>query len=138
MQRTQAALRAVQDQDLFTPFELSDLTLSNRIVMATMTRSRALEGNVPNPLAADYYAQRASAGLIVTEAAQVSPQGVGYVRTPGLHTAEQLAGWTTVTKAEHAAGGKIFARLWHVGRASHPVFHGAPPAAIAADRKSVV
>jgi N-ethylmaleimide reductase len=111
--------------------------LSNRIVMAPMTRSRAVEGNAPNPLAADYYAQRASAALIVTEAAQVSPQGVGYVRTPGLHTAEQLAGWTAVTEAVHAAGGKIFAQLWHVGRVSHPVFHGGAlpvaPSAIAAE-----
>jgi N-ethylmaleimide reductase len=98
--------------------------------MAPMTRSRALAGNVPNPLAATYYAQRASAGLIVTEATQVSPQGVGYIRTPGIHSAEQVAGWKAVTDAVHGAGGKIFLQLWHVGRISHPDFHdGALPVA---------
>ena len=95
-----------------------------------MTRSRALDGNVPNPLAATYYAQRASAGLIITEATQVSPQGVGYIRTPGIHSPEQVAGWKTITDAVHRAGGKIFAQLWHVGRVSHPDFHdGALPVA---------
>jgi N-ethylmaleimide reductase len=89
-----------------------------------MTRSRALAGNVPNPLAATYYAQRASAGLIITEATQVSPQGVGYIRTPGIHSAEQVAGWKTVVDAVRRAGGKIVAQLWHVGRVSHPDFHG--------------
>src|SRR5208337_2688898 len=96
----------------------------NRMVMAPMTRSRAIEGNVPNPLAATYYEQRASAGLIVSEATQVSPQGVGYIRTPGIHSAEQVAGWTIITDAVHRAGGKIFLQLWHVGRISHPDFHG--------------
>jgi N-ethylmaleimide reductase len=109
---------------LFTPYRLGDLALRNRLVMSPMTRSRALAGNVPNPLAATYYAQRASAGLIVTEATQVSPQGVGYIRTPGIHGAEQVAGWKTITDAVHRAGGKIFAQLWHVGRVSHPDFHG--------------
>jgi N-ethylmaleimide reductase len=88
-----------------------------------MTRGRALEGNVPNPLAATYYAQRASAGLQITEASQVSPQGVGYIRTPGMHSQAQVAGWKKITDAVHAAGGKIFAQLWHVGRVSHPDFH---------------
>ena len=98
--------------------------------MSPMTRSRALDGNVPNPLAATYYAQRASAGLIITEATQVSPQGVGYIRTPGIHSAEQVAGWSAVTDAVHRAGSKIFAQLWHVGRVSHPDFHdGALPVA---------
>jgi N-ethylmaleimide reductase len=110
--------------DLFSPYRLGELELANRIVMAPMTRSRAIAGNVPNPLAATYYAQRASAGLIVTEATQVSPQGVGYIRTPGIHSPEQVAGWEQVTKAVHQAGGKIFLQLWHVGRISHPDFHG--------------
>jgi len=105
-------------------------------VMAPMTRSRALEDNVPNPIAATYYAQRASAGLIVTEATQVSPQGVGYIRTPGIHSEEQVAGWGRITEAVHRAGGKIFLQLWHVGRISHPNFHDGElpvaPSAIAA------
>src|SRR5262245_36550765 len=109
---------------LFQPYRLGSLELGNRIVMSPMTRSRALDGNVPNPLAAAYYAQRASAGLIVTEATQVSPQGVGYIRTPGIHSAEQVAGWRKITDAVHGAGGKIFLQLWHVGRISHPDFHG--------------
>jgi N-ethylmaleimide reductase len=120
--RTQPA--ADEAQALFSPYRLGDLTLSNRMVMAPMTRSRALDGNVPNPLAATYYAQRASAGLILTEASQVSPQGVGYIRTPGIHSAEQVAGWRAVADALHRAGGKIFSQLWHVGRVSHPDFHG--------------
>jgi N-ethylmaleimide reductase len=102
-----------------------------------MTRSRAIDGNVPNPIAATYYAQRSSAGLIVTEATQVSSQGVGYIRTPGIHAPEQVAGWRMITEAVHRAGGTIFAQLWHVGRVSHPDFHGGElpvaPSAIAAD-----
>jgi N-ethylmaleimide reductase len=121
---------------LFMPYRLGDIELNNRLVMAPMTRSRAIEHNVPNPIAATYYAQRASAGLIVTEATQVSPQGVGYIRTPGIHSAEQVAGWTIITEAVHRAGGKIFLQLWHVGRISHPDFHGGElpvaPSAIAA------
>src|SRR5262249_55207680 len=122
---------------LFTPYRLGDLELNNRFVMSPMTRSRAVDANVSNPLAATYYAQRASAGLIVTEATQVSPQGVGYIRTPGIHSPEQVAGWKAVTDAVHRAGGTIFAQLWHVGRVSHPDFHGGElpvaPSAIAAD-----
>jgi N-ethylmaleimide reductase len=121
---------------LFLPYRLGDIELNNRLVMAPMTRSRALEQNVPNPIAATYYAQRASAGLIVTEATQVSPQGVGYIRTPGIHSAEQVAGWRRITEAVHRAGGKIFLQLWHVGRISHPDFHDGElpvaPSAIAA------
>jgi len=109
---------------LFASYRLGDLALKNRMVMAPMTRSRAVDGNVPHPLAAEYYAQRAGAGLIVTEASQVSAQGVGYIRTPGIHTAAQIAGWKKITDAVHAAGGKIFLQLWHVGRISHPDFHG--------------
>jgi N-ethylmaleimide reductase len=123
-------------RNVFLPYELGDLALANRIVMAPMTRSRAIDGNVPNPIAATYYLQRASAGLIVTEATQVSPQGVGYIRTPGIHSAAQVAGWRQITDAVHDAGGKIFLQLWHVGRISHPDFHGGAlpvaPSAIAA------
>jgi N-ethylmaleimide reductase len=116
--------------NIFSEYHLGPLDLPNRFVMAPMTRSRALVGGVPNPLAATYYAQRASAGLLITEGTQISPQGVGYIRTPGIHSAEQVAGWRTVTDAVHAAGGRIFAQLWHVGRVSHPDFHGgAPPVA---------
>lgn len=121
----------------FSPYQLGSLTLANRMVMAPLTRSRAIAGNIPNPLAATYYAQRASAGLIITEASQVSAQGVGYIRTPGIYSAEQVAGWKAVTSAVHAAGGKIFLQLWHVGRVSHPDFHGGAlpvaPSALAPD-----
>src|SRR5947209_12704538 len=110
---------------LFTPYRLGDLKLKNRFVLSPMTRSRAVEGNVPNPLAATYYAQRATAGLVITEATQVSPQGVGYIRTPGIHSPEQVAGWRQVTEAVHRAGGVLFAQLWPVGRISHPDLHGA-------------
>ena len=122
---------------LLSPYRRGQFALKNRLVMAPMTRGRALEGNVPNPLAATYYAQRAAAGLIVTEATQVSPQGVGYIRTPGIHSPEQVTGWRLVTEAVHRAGGKIFAQLWHVGRISHPDFHDGAlpvaPSAIAAE-----
>src|SRR5215212_6561496 len=120
---TIAARRTAEIETLFSPYQLGDLHLNNRMVLSPMTRSRALEGNVPNPLAATYYAQRASAGLQITEASQVSPQGVGYIRTPGMHSRAQVAGWKKITDAVHAAGGKIFAQLWHVGRVSHPDFH---------------
>ena len=106
--------------DLFSPFHLGPLPLPNRIVMAPMTRNRAGGGNAPTALNATHYAQRASAGLIVAEASQVSPQGIGYPGTPGIHSAEQIAGWKLVTNAAHAAGGRIFLQLWHVGRISHP------------------
>jgi N-ethylmaleimide reductase len=115
---------------LFSEHQLGDLKLANRMVLSPMTRGRAVDGNVPNPLAATYYAQRASAGLLITEASQVSPQGVGYIRTPGMHSPAQVAGWKKVTEAVHRAGGTIFAQLWHVGRVSHPDFHnGAVPVA---------
>jgi N-ethylmaleimide reductase len=125
---------------LFSSYELGSLKLKNRFVMSPMTRSRAIEGRVPNPIAAEYYAQRAGAGLIITEATQVSPQGVGYVRTPGIHSKEQVEGWKKITGAVHKAGGKIFLQLWHVGRISHSDFHnGQPPvsaSAIAAEGKT--
>ncbi|HEX2202601.1 MAG TPA: alkene reductase [Longimicrobium sp.] len=108
------------DRTLFSPFQLGPYELRNRVVMAPMTRNRAGEGNVPTEASAEYYAQRASAGLIVTEGTQVSPQGVGYPNTPGMHTDAQVEGWRKVTEAVHAGGGRIFAQLWHVGRVSHP------------------
>jgi N-ethylmaleimide reductase len=113
-------MSGTNERDLFAPFQLGPYELPNRVVMAPMTRSRAGAGNVPSDLAPAYYAQRASAGLIVTEGSQVSPQGTGYVGTPGIHTDEQVAGWRRVTEAVHAAGGRIFLQLWHVGRVSHP------------------
>lgn len=103
---------------LFTPYDLSGLQLTNRVVMAPMTRTRTPE-NIPNDLTALYYAQRASAGLIITEGLPVSDEGRGYLYTPGLYTDEQTEGWRKVTDAVHAKGGKIFAQLWHVGRLSH-------------------
>ncbi len=106
--------------DLFSPYRIGTLELPNRIVMAPMTRCRAEKANVPSPLSAIYYAQRASAGLIVTEGSQVNPMGVGFQRTPGIHSPEQVAGWRTVTAAIHQAGGRCFLQLWHVGRVSHP------------------
>ncbi len=104
---------------LFTPFQAGDIALANRIVMAPLTRNRALPGRVPGELQAEYYRQRASAGLIVTEASQISPEGQGYLDTPGIYSAEQVAGWRRVTDAVHAAGGRIVIQLWHVGRISH-------------------
>ena len=118
MQNTQ--LKVTPQTDLFTPIELGALALKNRIVMAPMTRSRAGAGNVPHALNATYYAQRASAGLIVSEATQISPQGVGYPGTPGIHSRAQIEGWKLVTRAVHERGGRIFLQLWHVGRISHP------------------
>jgi len=104
---------------LFDPLDMGSLRLANRVVMAPMTRSRAGAGEVPTEQMAVYYAQRASAGLIVSEGAQISVEGRGYPATPGLHSPAQLAGWRRVTDAVHAAGGRIVAQLWHVGRCSH-------------------
>jgi N-ethylmaleimide reductase len=106
--------------DLFQPVKMGPLTLANRIVMAPLTRSRAGSGEVPGPLNAEYYAQRASAGLIVSEATQITRQGQGYAWTPGIETEAQVAGWKLVTDAIHAKGGRTFMQLWHVGRISHP------------------
>ena len=113
----------MENVTLQTPYTRGALTFKNRIFMAPMTRSRAM-AQVPNDLMATYYAQRASAGLIFTEASQISPQGVGYIFTPGIHTQEQMEGWRKVTSAVHGEGGKIYLQLWHVGRMSHPDFHG--------------
>jgi N-ethylmaleimide reductase len=128
--------------DLFTPFELGAVKLPNRIVMAPMTRSRAGGGHrkVPTVLNATYYAQRASAGLIVSEATQVGTNSTAYPNTPGIFTPEQIVGWKLVTDAVHAAGGRIYLQLWHAGRVSHPLLHpdGATPvgpSAIAAKGK---
>lgn len=119
------------DTDLFSPVDLGPTRLANRIVMAPLTRSRAGAGDVPGPMNAEYYAQRASAGLIVSEASQISPQGKGYAFTPGIYSPEQVAGWREVTDAVHAAGGRIVCQLWHVGRISHPSLqpNGALPVA---------
>ncbi|MDB4941279.1 MAG: NADH:flavin oxidoreductase/NADH oxidase [Labilithrix sp.] len=114
------------DRRLFSPFTLGPITLTSRIVMAPMTRSRS-PGNVPDDLVATYYAQRASAGLIITEGTSPSPNGVGYARIPGLYDAAQVAGWKKVTDAVHAKGGHIYAQLMHTGRVSHP--ENLPPGA---------
>jgi N-ethylmaleimide reductase len=104
---------------LFTPLRVGLLDLPNRIVLAPMTRNRAIAGEVPSPLAPEYYAQRSSAGLEITEATQVSPDAQGYLRTPGVHSDKQVAAWQRVTSAVHARGGRIFVQLWHTGRISH-------------------
>ena len=127
--------------NLFSPIRLGPYTLPNRFAMAPLTRSRAADGNVPYALHAIYYAQRASAGLVITEATQVVPEGQGYISTPGVHSDAQVAGWKLVTDAVHAAGGHIFLQLWHVGRISHTDFqpdHKAPvaPSAIQAKGKT--
>lgn len=115
----------INKQPLLTEYKLGDITLNNRVVMAPLTRSRADNpGKVPNDLMVEYYSQRASAGLIISEGAQISERAVGYINTPGIHTDEQVAGWRNVTDAVHVKGGKMFCQLWHVGRMSHPDFHG--------------
>jgi len=120
-----------QAPDLFSSAEMGPLKVKNRVVMAPLTRSRAGPGNVPTQLNALYYAQRASAGLIIAEATQIAPEGQGYISTPGIHSADQVEGWKCVTKAVHIAGGPIVLQLWHVGRISHPSFQpgGALPVA---------
>jgi len=109
---------------LFDPLKLGDLTLKNRIVMAPLTRARSGVERIPGPLVAEYYAQRASAGLIISEATSVTPLGVGYADTPGIWSEAQVEGWKLTTEAVHKAGGLIFLQLWHVGRISDPSFHG--------------
>lgn len=107
---------------LFDPLSIGSLTLGNRIVMAPLTRARAGADRIPNAMMAEYYAQRASAGLILSEATSVTPMGVGYADTPGIWNDAQVEGWKLVTKAVHDAGGLIFLQLWHVGRISDPLF----------------
>ena len=128
--------RQTRQPDLFTPFQLGPYRLANRMVMAPLTRNRAGPGGVPQALNAAYYAQRATAALIITEASQISPQGLGYPNTPGIHEPEQAAGWRRVTEAVHARDGRIFLQLWHVGRISHPALQpgGALPVAPSAIR----
>lgn len=117
--------------DLFSPIGLGDITLPNRIVMAPMTRNRAGEGGVPQPMNVEYYRQRASAGLIINEGTVISPYGVGYPATPGIHSEAQVQGWRQVTAAVHGRGGHIYLQLWHTGRISHPSLlpEGAVPVA---------
>src|SRR6204780_2011357 len=116
-------------QPLLTPYRMGDLNLPNRIIMAPLTRMRANpDDHVPTLLQAEYYAQRASAGLIIAEATAISPEGFGWADTPGLWMEEQVRGWRRVTDAVHAAGGRIIAQLWHTGAISHPEFlNGAQP-----------
>src|SRR5690606_19537366 len=118
----------MSEKSLFDSVRVGALTLPNRIVMAPLTRNRAAAGNVPTAMMAAYYAQRASAGLIISEATQIRPDGQGYLDTPGVHSPEQIAGWRTVTDAVHGAGGRIVCQLWHVGRISHTsLLGGAQP-----------
>lgn len=128
---------------LFDPVTIGALTLRNRIIMAPLTRTRASEGRVPNALMVEYYRQRASAGMILSEATSISPMGVGYANTPGIWNAEQIDGWKAVTKAVHDEGGTILLQLWHVGRISDPQFLNgnlpvAPSAIAAAGHVSLV
>ncbi len=128
---------------LLEPFQLGAIRLANRIAMAPLTRNRAIAGLVSGPLAIDYYGQRASAGLLITEASQISQQGQGYQDTPGIYSPEQIEGWRKVTDRVHQQGGHIFIQLWHVGRISHTSLqpgNGAPvaPSAIAANAKTFV
>ena len=122
---------------LFDPLRLGDLVLPNRVIMSPLTRARSGASRIPNELMAQYYAQRASAGLIISEATAVDPMGVGYADTPGIWSREQVDGWKLVTRAVHAAGGRIFLQLWHVGRISDPIFLDGKlpvaPSAIAAE-----
>ncbi|MCF7821552.1 MAG: alkene reductase [Mariprofundaceae bacterium] len=113
--------------DLFSPLKVGRLELPNRIFMAPMTRNRAPD-NIANAMMAEYYRQRASGGLLITEGSQISEQGVGYPATPGIYSAEQVEGWKQVTDAVHSRGGHIFLQLWHCGRVSHPDFHAGEPA----------
>ncbi len=128
---------------LFSPLTIGTLTLPNRIVMAPLTRNRAADGDVPHALNVEYYSQRASAGLIITEGTQISPEGKGYIATPGIYSPEQVAGWRKVTDAVHAKGGRIFAQIWHVGRISHTSLQPngqspVAPSAITANSKTFV
>ncbi|CAD0358286.1 N-ethylmaleimide reductase [Xanthomonas hortorum pv. carotae] len=129
------------ESPLFSPVRLGALDLANRVIMAPLTRNRAVAGQVPSPLAAEYYGQRASAGLIVAEGTQISPLGQGYLDTPGIHSKEQVEGWRAVTEEVHRRGGKIVLQLWHVGRVSHtsvlpPGESPVAPSAIRAEGKT--
>lgn len=132
----------MSDTSLFSPIEIGAIHAKNRVVMAPLTRSRAAAGDVPSPLAATYYRQRAGAGLIVSEGTQIRPDGKGYVTTPGIYSPAQIEGWKKVTAAVHEAGGKIVAQIWHVGRISHPDHTGGvppvAPSAVRAEAKTFV
>jgi N-ethylmaleimide reductase len=117
-------MAARKSSPILQPVTIGDLHLKNRIVMAPMTRSRSDDAGIVPDYAADYYAQRAGAGLIVTEATNISPQARGYPRTPGIWSDAQVAAWRRVTDAVHRQGGKIMLQLWHTGRMSHPDMHG--------------
>lgn len=123
--------------NLFKPITIGNLELKNRIIMSPLTRCRATNNRIPNTLMAQYYSQRSSSGLIISEATSVSPMGIGYPDTPGIWNKEQIEGWKLVTKAVHANNGKIFLQLWHVGRISDPSYLNGnlpiAPSAIAAD-----
>ncbi|MCB0344718.1 MAG: alkene reductase [Bdellovibrionales bacterium] len=108
--------------DLFTPVKIGDLELPNRIIMSPLTRCRAGDSRIPNDLMAEYYRQRASAGLIISEATSVSPMGVGYPGTPGIWSSEMVDGWSKITETVHSAGGRMILQLWHVGRISDPIY----------------
>ena len=128
---------------LFEPVQLGSLVLANRIFMAPLTRNRAHADGVPSELAATYYSQRASAGLIVTEATQISPMGKGYINTPGIHSNEQVRAWSRIVEAVHKSGGRIFLQLWHVGRISHTSLlrnnaQPVAPSAIRADSQTLI
>src|SRR5512136_1474511 len=116
---------------LLSPFDLHGLALRNRVVMAPLTRARAGRERLPNDLMAEYYTQRASAGLIITEATVISEQGFGWVDSPGIYSDAQVAGWSKTTASLHAKGTPVFLQLWHCGRASHSSFHGGKPAVAA-------
>ena len=113
---------------LLSPFNLHDLSLANRIALAPMTRARSGKDRIPNALMAEYYQQRASAGLVITEATTISEQANGWNESPGIYTDAMVEGWKAVVDAVHAKGGTIFMQLWHCGRASHSSFHGGEPA----------
>ncbi|UUO09013.1 alkene reductase [Blastopirellula sp. J2-11] len=118
---------------LMQPLMLGNLELKNRVVMAPLTRARAGKDRVPTEMMAEYYAQRASAGLIISEATVISEQAIGWINTPGIYNDEQVAGWANVVRSVHAAGGKMFLQLWHMGRSSHSSFHdGQPPVSASA------
>jgi len=122
-QRTKKMNNQLVTKRLLETTEIGDITLPNRVVMAPLTRARSGESRVPNALMAEYYGQRASAGLIITEATSISPQGNGWNQSPGIYTDEMVAGWTSVLNAVHDSGGRMFLQLWHTGRASHSDFH---------------
>ena len=140
MKNVLLTFKAVLDMKLLSPIQFGALALKNRVIMAPLTRMRATEGDVPGELAAQYYSQRASAGVIISEATQISNLGKGYPATPGIYSDAQVAGWRKVTEAVHAKGGQIVCQLWHVGRISHSSLHpseGLPvaPSAIAPSGK---